>query len=135
MRLADLPFTYNRPPEKLVTCIKKLFTVYCTTGQYILRNTRLWEPRKTLLSYNYVFRQLLRLLDLWYETSWYAIFGYRFPLLKTRAKVIISDQRWFVLCQHVNENRRWFTEPETEFTPLENRHWHFQPLLAPLPTP
>ena len=130
LKLANLPLSFYRPPEVLITAVKKLFTVYCTTGLYILRSTKLWHPRKTLLSYNYVFRQLLRLLDEWYDCDWHDIFGHRFPLLKTREKIILSDQRWLTLCNQVNMNRRWFTEPDNVHTLIENRKWAFKPLLT-----
>jgi hypothetical protein len=139
LKLRDLPLDYDRPPEMLVSYMKKLFVVYCTTGQYILRHTKLWAPRKTLLSYSYVFRQCLRLLDGWFppETpevpSFYTLYAKRFTILKTRDKIALSDERWKHLCEEVNKRREWVLgdEPETGATPLEHRKWKYMPLLQP----
>lgn len=130
LKLADLPLDFDRPPSLLVSYMKKLFTIYCTTGLYILRNTNLWAPRKTLLNYYYVFRQELRMLDFWFDTTWYNHYAHRFPPLKTREKIELSDQRWAIVCQQVNKQRE-FMGPEDESTPLEHRKWPYLPLLKP----
>jgi len=134
LRLARLPLNYLRPPQNLVAAIKTLFVVYRTTGMYILNSTNLWAPRKTLLNYCYVFRQLLRLIDYWSNanggqpTNWYQKYGHRFPKLKTPEKIDTTDDNWKIMCEHVNKNREWISEAEDEYTPLEQRKWPFLPL-------
>lgn len=129
LKLNDLPLSFHRPPGFMITIMKLLFAIYCTTAEHILRTTDLWHPRKTLLSFPYAFRQFMRLIDYWLNTQFHAEYSYRFPLLKTRDKIILTDARWAILCEKVNHSRSRYTDPETPETPFEHRKWPHMPLM------
>lgn len=103
-----------------------MFAIYAFAAQWLLKNTDKLKPRKTLLTYPYVYVQIIRILDEWtgldnYETQkWY------WQQLKTRSKVQLNDIRWKIVLDKINDDRKFFVQDEE--TPHSNKLWPYKPL-------
>jgi hypothetical protein len=127
--MAGFPADAIRPHYDLVIMIKRLFALYVFAGTWILEKTLLWYPRRTLLSYNYVYCQLLRIIDAWAGTDFYLKHSWYFVNLKTKTKLKITDERWKHVVDKIAEDRKW-VDPSDKG--LVNQKWPYLPLYPVL---
>lgn len=102
-----------------------MFSIYAFAAMWLLRNTDLMYPRHFLLTYNYVYLQILRILDFWEGTDYFRRYHAYFVLPKTRSKVWLNDQRWSHVVDKINKDRENLSQSN-----WRNRPWPKKPLYT-----
>ena len=102
MRVNLLPEESYRMPEEVRGWIMHWFNLYKRTCSYLIRHG-LIANRRTLLSYNYVYRQFMAWHDHWYSTQWEPTYKWWFNIIKTPKRLQQCEKNMKFIIQYMND--------------------------------
>ena len=100
----NIPEGENRIPEYVIAWLKTWFELYKMICRHMIKFGMLGN-RKTLLSYNYVYRQLLWFHDHAHGTDWLGKYGWWFNVVKTQKRGVQCDQHWKYILDYAKEKQ------------------------------
>jgi hypothetical protein len=101
-RVNLLPETANRMPEDVRAWVMQWFNLYKLACKFMIRHGFIVN-RRTLLSYNYVYRQFMAWHDEWFGTQWEPTYKWWFNIIKTPKRLQQCEQNMQLVIKHMNK--------------------------------
>lgn len=91
-------------PEEVRGWVMQWFNIYKLTCGYMIKH-RIISNRRTLLSYNYVYRQFMAWHDHWYNTDWEPTHRWWFNIIKTPKRLAQCEDNMRLIIDYLNKNK------------------------------